>query len=338
MTTDFRNDVRRVRRPLFAAVAVLLLAVAPTAMVAKTTADMVTDKESLKAFVMDARRYVESLTDYNDVIALRETLREQPTWVAGETYLVFMLTDGSVSFHAGDRSAEGKNALGMRDDRGVEVVKEMMEAADNGGAFVNYVDGELKTSYVTKLVTAVGKFTVYVIGGYSQDLSSAPSAMMDIPKPTVTASKVVDKETLVAFVDAAAAAYRRAYESENQGNIMATRNAFREEGGHWRAGSVYLWIVGSEGMTILHAAEQYREGKPTDMDRVDSNGLSFPKLLIGGALENGRQFLEYYYDNPEISGDEQTGSPKFGYAVTFNAPNSDQKVVIGSGIYPKSDH
>ena len=119
---------------------------------------------------------------------------------------------------------------------------------------------------------------------------------------------------------------------------MATRNAFREEGGHWRAGSVYLWIVGSEGMTILHAAEQYREGKPTDMDRVDSNGLSFPKLLIGGALENGRQFLEYYYDNPEISGDEQTGSPKFGYAVTFNAPNSDQKVVIGSGIYPKSDH
>jgi len=30
-----------------------------------------------------------------------------------------------------------------------------MEAADNGGAFVDYVDGELKTSYVTKLVTAV---------------------------------------------------------------------------------------------------------------------------------------------------------------------------------------
>ena len=337
MTTDFRIDVRRIRWRLFAAAAVLLLASTPTAIAAKTTADMVTDKESLKAFVMDARRHVESITDYNGIIALRETLREQQTWVKGNTYLVFMLTDGSVSFHAGDRAAEGKNAMGMRDDRGVEVVKEMMEAADNGGGFVDYVDGEPKTSYVTKLVTAVGKLTVYVVGGYSQDLSSAPTAMMDVPKPPVTAAEVVDKETLVAFVDAAAAAYGRAYESENQGNIMATRNAFREKDGHWRAGSVYLWIVGSEGMTILHATEQYREGKPTDMDRVDSKGLPFPKLLIGGALKNGKQFLEYHYDNPDISGDEETGSPKFGYAVTFNAPNSDQKVVIGSGIYPKTD-
>ena len=338
MTTDFRNDARRVRRRLFASVAVLLLAVAPTTTGAQTTADRVAGKETLKAFVVDARRHIESLTDYNDVIALRETLRERPRWVADETYLVFVLTDGSVSFHAGDRSAEGKNILGMRDDRGMEVVNQMMEAADKGGGFVDYVDGELKTSYATKLVTTVGKLTVYVIGGYSQDLSSAPSAMMDIPKPTVTAAEVADKETLVAFVEAAAAAYRRAYESDNQGDIMATRNAFREDGGHWRAGSIYLWIVGSEGMTILHATEQYREGKLTEMDRVDSNGLPFPKLLIGGALTKGRQFLKYYYDNPDILGDEETGSAKLGYAVTFNAPNSDQKVVIGSGIYLKSDH
>ena len=41
-------------------------------------------------------------------------------------------------------------------------------------------------------------------------------------------------------------------------------------------------------------------------------------------------------DNPEIVGDEETGSPKFGYAVSFNAPNSDQKVVVGSGIYVRT--
>ena len=317
---------------------VLLFAAAPTATVGQTTAESVVDKPTLKMFVEDAKAHIEGLTDYNDVIALRETVREQPTWVAGKTYLVFVHADGSIGLHARDRAAEGKNILDMRDDRGVAVVRRMMKAADNGGGFVDYVDGELKTSYTTKLLTGAGKIDVYLIGGYSTDLSSAPLTMLDLPKPAVTAAEVVDKETLVAFVEAAAAAYRWSYESNNQGDILAVRNTFREEGGPWRAGSVYLWLVGSKGITLFHATEQYREGKPTDMERVDSNGLPFPKLLIEGALRDGRKFLRYYYDNPEIQGDEETGSPKFGYAVSFNAPNSDQKVVVGSGIYlPAAD-
>ncbi len=39
------------------------------------------------------------------------------------------------------------------------------------------------------------------------------------------------------------------------------------------------------------------------MERVDSNGLPFPELLIGGALREGRTFLHYHCDNPEIQGD-----------------------------------
>lgn len=234
----------------------LLLVLAPAATVAQTTADSVSDKESLKAFVMDAKRYIESIKNYNEFLGLRDTLRERGTWVSGETYLMLAQANGSVPFHAGDRSAESRNILGMCDDRGVEVVRKMIGVADNGGGFVDYVDGELKTSYATKLLTGVGKITFYLIGGYSQDLSSAPPATIDIPKPAVTAVEVVDKETLVAFVEAAAAVYRRAYESKTHGDVMAIRNAFREEGGHWRAGSVYLWMVGSEGITLLHATEQ----------------------------------------------------------------------------------
>ena len=66
------------------------------------------------------------------------------------------------------------------------------------------------------------------------------------------------------------------------------------------------------------------------------NGLPFPKLLIAGALREGRKFLRYYYNVLEVEGDEDTGSPKFGYAVSFIAPKSDQKVVVGSGIYLKT--
>ena len=336
MMANIRKNFRKERRSRFAALLVLLLAATPTAVAAKTTADKVNDRESLKAFVIEAKRHIESLTNYNDVIALRETLRERPTWVAGDTYLMFVLADGSVGLHAGDRAFQGKNILDMRDDRGVEVVKKMMEAADNGGGFVDYVDGVLKTSYTVKALTGAGNISFYLVGGYSKDLSSAPAAAMAIPTPAVTAADVVDKDTLVAFVEAAAAVYRRAYESDNQGDIIAVRNAFRRKGGPCRAGSIYLWLVGSKGITLFHATERFREGKPTDMDRVDSNGLPFPKLLIGGALREGRTFLRYYYDDPEILGDEDTGSPKFGYAVSFNAPKSDQKVVVGSGIYLKA--
>ncbi len=329
-------NIRKNWRNLFAAPLVLLLVAAPTAVAAKMTADKVTDKESLKAFVIDAKRHIESLTDYNDVIALRETLRERPTWVSGDTYLMFVLADGSVGLHAGDRAFQGKNILDLRDDQGVAVVRQMFGAADNGGGFVDYVDGVLKTSYTVKALTGAGNISFYLVGGYSKNLSSAPAAAMAIPKPAVTAADVVDKSTLVAFVEAAAAVYRRAYESDNQGDIIAVRNAFRKKGGPWRAGSIYLWLVGSKGITLFHGFETWREGKPTDMERVDVNGLPFPKLLIGGALREGRKFLRYYYDNPEITGDEDTGSPKFGYAVSFNAPKSDQKVVVGSGIYLKA--
>lgn len=320
---------------LFAFPLVLLLPVGSTSMAAEMAADKVNDRESLKAFVIHAKRHIEGLKDYNDVIALRETLRERPTWVAGDTYLMFVLPDGAVGVHAGNRAFQGKNILDMRDDRGIAVVRQMMEAADNGGGFVDYVDGVLKTSYTVKALTGAGNISFYLIGGYSKDLSSAPAAAMAIPAPAVTAADVVNKDTLVAFVEAAAAVYRRAYESDNQGDIIAVRNAFRRKGGPWRAGSIYLWLVGSKGIILFHATEQFREGRPFNMKRVDVNGLPFVKLMIDGALREGRKFLRYYYDDPEISGDEDTGSPKFGYAVSFNAPKSDQKVVVGSGIYLK---
>ena len=317
-----------------AALSVLLLAAAPAA--AQTAADQVTDRESLKAFVLDAKRYLENLTDYNDVIAMRETLRQQPRWASGDTYLMFLMFDGSVGLHAGDRSFQGRAILGLRDDRGVPVVKEMMKVGEAGGGFVEYVDGTPKTAYSIRAETGVGDIEFYLVGGYSKDLSAAPLAGKDIPPPRVTAAEVVDEESLVAFVEAAADAYRTAYESDNLGDIIAVRNAFREKGGPWRAGNVYLWLVGSKGITLFHGFETWREGKPTDMERVDSNGLPFPKLLIGGALREGRKFLRYYYDDPEREGDEDTGSPKFGYAVSFNAKGSDQKVVVGSGIYLKT--
>ena len=69
------------------------------------------------------------------------------------------------------------------------------------------------------------------------------------------------------------------------------------------------------------------------MWRTDSQGIQIAQELIVGARREGRRFLRYHYDNPAIEGDEETGSPKLGYAVSFPVPNTDQRGVIGSGIY-----
>ena len=61
--------------------------------------------------------------------------------------------------------------------------------------------------------------------------------------------------------------------------------------------------------------------------------MRFAEELIGGARREGRKFLRYYYDDPTIEGDEDSGSPKLGYAVSYQMPNSDQRGVVGSGIY-----
>ena len=148
----------------------------------------------------------------------------------------------------------------------------------------------------------------------------------------MTASQVVDRDTLITFVEEAARVYSEAL-SEGYSTLTGLRNAFREEGGDWKSGSIYLWVVSGGGVTLFHATEPFREGRPTDMTRTDVNGVMFAQELIGGARREGRRFLEYYYDDPTIVGDEDTGSPKFGYAVSFEVPNSQQKAVIGSGIY-----
>ena len=172
-----------------------------------------------------------------------------------------------------------------------------------------------------------------LVGGLSKDVADVPVTIADLPKPPVTASEVVDRETLIAFVDAAAETYQQAVLSEGYSALTGVRNAFRVEGGDWKSGSIYLYVVSGGGVTLFHGSEPFREGQTTDMTRTDSKGVPFAELLIGVARREGKSFLRYHYDNPAIEGDEETGSPKFGYAVSFPVPNSDQRGVIGSGIY-----
>ena len=301
------------------------------------TAAQVTDPESLEAFVLGAKARIEAITDFNEAAKLKEGLKTEGDWKSGSTFLIIFFMNGDVLIHGDDREAEFKNLLGVEDERGTKVVQELFAAAAQGGGFVEYYDEGLKTAYAVEYTSGITARKGVLVGGYSQDVSHVQARIADLPRPAVTASEVVDRETLIAFVDAAAEVFSEAIMSGGQSALGGLRNAFRVEGGDWKSGSIYLWIVSEEGVTLFHGSEPFREGNPTDMTRTDSKGVRFAEELIGGARREGRKFLRYHYDDPAIEGDEDIGSPKFGYAVSVNVPNRDQKVVIGSGIYIDTD-
>ena len=328
----------RLKLKAASALAVLaLVMLASGTAVAETTAAQVTDDESLKAFVEGAKAHIEAITDMNVGAKLRERLRTEGDWKAGSMYLIIFLKSGEPFIHGNDRDAESKNLIGVEDDRGTRVVEELLAAAAGGGGFVKYHDGEPKTAYAVEYISGITAREFVLVGGYSQDVSHVAIQTADLPKPTVVAAQVVDRETLITFVEEAAKAYREAVMSDGYSGLTRVRNAFRVEGGDWKAGSIYLWVVSGGGVTLFHGSEPYREGKPTDMVRTDSQGIKIAEELIGGARREGRKFLRYHYDNPAIEGDEETGSPKFGYAVSFPVPNTDQRAVVGSGFYLDTD-
>lgn len=300
-------------------------------------ADQVTDPESLKAFVLGVKAHIEGITDLNEAAKLRGRLKTEGEWKSGSTFLIIFLANGDSIIHGDDGDSEDKNLLSVEDERGTKVVEDLMAAAASGGGFVEYYDDGLKTAYAVEYTSGMTGRPFVLVGGFSMDVSHVPIEIADLPKPEVTAAEVVDRDTLIAFVEAAASAYSEAVKSEGYSDFIGVRNAFRVEGGDWKSGSIYLYIVSGEGFTLFHGSEPFREGRPTDMTRTDSKGVRFAEELIGGAMREGRKFLRYHYDNPAIKGDEETGSPKLGYAVSYQVSNSDQWAVIGSGIYLETE-
>ena len=62
----------------------------------------------------------------------------------------------------------------------------------------------------------------------------------NMERPEVTAREVVDRETLKAFVQGAAKAYLEAARTLSEDQVT---QLFREEGGFWKSGSIYIFIV-----------------------------------------------------------------------------------------------
>ena len=188
--------------------------------------------------------------------------------------------------HGENPTADAKDLVDVRDEQGKAVVQEILAAADQGGGFVDYRWKDTdRTAYATPYTSKVSNWPLVVVGGFAQDLSSVPAEVTALPRPKVTAAEVRDRETLRAFVDEAAKTWQEAGADE----IANVQRAFRVEGGDWKAGEVYIFVVSTDGYTIYHAGFPLRfEGRQfEDIDREDANGVRYLRELLAGGEAAG---------------------------------------------------
>ncbi|MDE0580372.1 MAG: cache domain-containing protein [bacterium] len=308
----------------------------PDAATEVVAATEVTDRATLEAFVRGAKNYLEGVTTVRGIAQLRDVLRSEGQWKSGSLYLITLTGEGNILIHGQDPISENKRVVAVEDELGRPVGQELMAAAERGGDFVEYRwDGTDRVAYSVQYLSGLTGNTLMVVGGFAQDLSSVPAEVAQLPRPEVTAAEVVDRETLKIFVEEATEVYREAMVSPNLRTLAGTKNAFRQEGGDWKSGEIYIYVASSDGYTLFHGAFPVRfEGRQfEDIDRRDVNGVAYIREVLA-AGEAGGGYVEYMFDNPEVEGDEEFGSPKVGYASGFRLPGQEQVFVVGSGFYP----
>ena len=306
------------------------------------TAAEVVDGETLRAFVEGAKARIEEIDESGELLSpFLSSLRVEGDWKHGNTYLILMSEDGIVLLHADDENAGDKNLHALEDDRGNTVVQDLIAASDTGGHVEYFWDDPAqegdedtaKIAYATQFSGRTYGNTVVLIGGFYQDVSHVPPPVYDlslIPSPEVTAAEVADLESLAAFVTVALQAYVDALREHGVERYRDILNVFRAEDGDWRHGSIYLFIFTTNGYVIFHGADRTQEARSV-LDAEDINGVKVVQELIKAARAGGG-YVQYNLDDPSVTGDEDTGSPKISYAKSFTTRNG-REIVVGAGIY-----
>jgi len=285
----------------------------------------VVDRDTLRRFVEEAVRIAAAeIASADEAYAWFDAnFRPEGQWRQGEIYLYVIDLNGVSFFNAASPGIEGMDLSDFTDVEGVRSNEELIAAATAGGDFVEYlwpnpaVEGDEETGS-----PKLGYAALLSIGDLDLVVGSGIY-------PPVTAADVRNRGTLKSFVERAASVV--AENSPDLETAYAFLDAnFREEG-EWRHGQVYVFAQTMELINFFHA---FRPGiEKLDRSEVeDLNGVKINQELRAAAQAGGG-YVEYWYDNPAVEGDEETGSPKVAYATVLTIGSTP--LIFGSGIYPE---
>ncbi len=167
------------------------------------------------------------------------------------------------------------------------------------------------------------RLTAVLILGLASLLPTAHPAVAQTPE--VTASEVVDAETLQAFVEGA----RAWSETFTDPNDLAPYAIAISTEGDWKHGNTYLILMQPNGTVIFHAGDPNTNGRDLN-DTEDNRGNKVVQALIEAANAGGG-FVEYYWDDPAVDGDEDT--PKTAYATSYISGTTGTQIILIGGYY-----
>ncbi len=307
--------------------------------------------EALKNFVESARDHFAGL-QIAQLLTLGDLLREEGgNWNYKSMYLVVLTDKGTVFYHGEDPSKDDTDIKGEVDDNGKMVVQEIVDTLiknDQDEVLVEYTsddpssdDLNPRNCYAIKGGHPALPDSVFIlIGGYHNNVATSmepEEETEDLPDfPEISAMDVRDRETLKTFVQGAGAWAIEALLTPGM-DLQKLAAIFRLEGGHWRSGSTYVFLITTDGLVVFHGFRPDQE-QQSQVDLEDRNGFRFVKALIDTAVESGGGYVEYFWDDPGVDGDEDFGSAKVGYAQAITLPDdypiyAGQTVVAGSGFY-----
>ena len=345
----------------------------------RVTAQQVEDGSgSLKDFALAARERfgieTQTIATLEQVLYSACRLRQEGSpWRSGSTYLVSLLPDGRVLIHAKSMALSGRllnpliyaeilSALGVS----LTVLADLASpdpaiAAQAGAAVFNTLSQEPDAAFDATspipglrpgIPGASGYAAVYLsvnfgspivlLAGFDLNETHLVEEDIDYGDPTTTASDVVDRETLKAFVTEAGEYFLAFQEAGDFAGSWKARTAMRDENGPWRHGPVYLYILDlTSNIVLFHGAfpDRYelRPLIPTVRDVV-TGWLILPQVIDAAKSSPEGGFVEYYFDDPTDDTDS-ADIPKVGYAREFK---SEIRVggrvlpfnyIVGSGFY-----
>ena len=305
--------------------------------------------ETLKQFALEARNYGNGL-DQAGLAYATCRFKQEGDWKSGSIYVTSLtfVAGGRVEIHAGNMAFGGRK---VREDVFMAIANAVGWQPGTGpapgipaGTFTNPDGGSLPEElggYAVGMHISFGalQFPLIMTAGLDLQETHLVHEVFDpADAPKVTASDVVDKETLKAFVNGAIEHFGELFATEGLGGLTKSRAVFREENGPWREGSVYLFTLDATGYVWFHGAfpHQYEfvAGRGRYIDAVTGEPI-LPKIIQAAQSDPEGAFVDYHFDDPADDSDSAE-IPKTAFVRQHTYPGFPLPFIFGSGFYTRT--
>ena len=318
------------------------IAEAPTPSI--TAGDVAADPtpENIKTFALAARDYGEGLDQAALAYAICHFKQEGGDWKSGSIYITSLtfLAGGRVEIHAGNMAYGGRKVredvfMAVAAAAGFDPATRTFTNPD-GGALPEELGG-----YAVGMHIDFGgiPFPLIMTAGLDIQETHLVHEIFDpADAPAVTASEVVDRETLKAFVNGAIEHFGNLLATGGIGALTKSRAVFRDEMGPWRKGSVYLFTLDATGYVWFHGAFPHQfefvVARGEYIDAVTGEPI-FPQIIEAAQSDPEGAFVEYHFDDP---GDDSDSAdiPKTAFVRMHTYPGFPLPFIFGSGFYTRT--